>query len=240
LICCAASHRSSSRVVRAATSRHEERERDQRGHRPLRSSAVGFARFWLVSCAELTTRPRHPRASRVVRAADDAISHGAKQARRSKGSSNLVRFVRAELARTAPTRSTRSLEGHRVTPRVVRSAHDTRRTNARPKLPGPVRARLVSRACARDASRHVQKRERRKPQWRSKATDGRPKRRFWSRPPGRATRRHVRVAVRRPNHRTARGPRNPVDEETTRSCVRLRALHRVSQGRVRFGAHASN
>jgi hypothetical protein len=120
----------------------------------------------VVSCAQLTTRPRLPRASRGVRAAQDASSHGDEARASQVGSSNLARTVRAKLAWTAPSRSTRSTEGHRVTPRVVRSAHDTRRTYVRPKLPklpGPVRARLVSRAGARDASRHAQKRERRKP-----------------------------------------------------------------------------
>jgi len=136
------------------------------------SSHRGPAR--VVSCAELTTRPRGPKASRVVRAADDATSRGA-NARTSLGGLDESRAARPSGARPDRTNSIpRSLEGHRVTPRVVRSAHDTKRTNARPELPGPVRAWLVSRAGARDASRHVPKRERRKPQRRPKAIDGRP------------------------------------------------------------------
>jgi hypothetical protein len=133
------------------------------------------ARPWrVVSCAELTTRSRPSRASRVVRAADDATSrgdertHAARQARRPP---------RAPSELSSPGPHHIDPPAHRrpsLTPRVVRSAHDTRRTYARPKLPGPVRARLVSRAGARDASRHVQKREQRKPPRRPKATESRP------------------------------------------------------------------
>jgi hypothetical protein len=163
-----------SRVVRAAQDAVPPSESESCRARSATASRVErAAQQRVVSCAQLTTRPRL-RASRVVRAAHDATS------RRADASTWLEWLVEPRTLRPSearPDRTTSIPPEHRrppVTPRVVRSAHDTRRTYARPKLPRPVRARLVSRAGARDASRHVPKRERRKPQWNPKATDGRP------------------------------------------------------------------
>ncbi len=166
----------------------------------------------VVSCAQLTTRPRLPRASRVVRAAHDATSRRTKQARRDSAR----RTSRAPSERSSPGPHPHDPPeapcGHRsrlapCAPLTTRGGRTHARRSRGPYARGSCHAReLVTRAA-------TLKRE----------SGGNP--RGDRRPPTEG--------------RTERVPRNPVDEETTRLRVRLRALHRVSQGRVRFGAHAS-
>ena len=167
----------------------------QRRTRPRLSRAsrvVRAAQQRVVSCAQRKTRPRLSRASRVVRAAQDATS------RRADASTWLEwlaepRALRPSEARPDhTTRSSRSTVRPSVTPRVVRSAHDTRRTYAPRSSQGPyARGSCHARELVTRAATF--KRE----------SDGNP--RGDRRPPAEG--------------RTGHGPRNPTDSETTRSRV---------------------
>lgn len=130
----------------------------------------------VVSCAQRRTRPRAARSKQSRKAARRTSCAP------SKRSSSGPHHVDPPEAPEAIV----------LTPRVTRAARDTRRTYARPELPGPVRARLVSRAKLVTRAATF-KRE----------NDGIPS------------------GDRRPptEGRTGRGPRNPTDSEPTRSRV---------------------
>jgi len=164
----------------------------------------------VVRVAHDATSP--PRASRVVRAAHDAISRGdeRKHVATRLGEPRALRPSEARPDRTP--RSAQRIEGHRSR-LASRAKLVTRggRTHARSSQGPYARGSCHARELVTRAATLPRE------------SGGNPS------------------GDRRPptEGRTGRVPRNPVDEETTRLRVRLRALHRVSQERVPFGAHAS-
>jgi hypothetical protein len=245
---CRARSATASRVVRAALPRVVSSAQRYRESCRARSSRRELAfRERVVSCVQRnreSCRAHSATASRVVRAAQDAVSPSESESCRARsagrelafrervvscaqlttrlapctastsqvGSPNPARSVRAKLARTAPSRSSRSTEGHRS--RLASCAPLTTRggrTHARSSQGPYARGSCHARELVTRAATFQRESGVNPSGNRRPPTEG----------------------------RTGRVPRNPVDEETTRSRVRLRALHRVSQGRVPFGAHAS-